>query len=212
MDLTYVDKFGIPLQLEWFRGTNTAPANLVAGSYVYASTKTLANFFAAGGFTNAVFSLTNAGTASGNITPDWQYAAGTNPYASFARILAPQKISTGSPYPSVTNILDFLTANPFTLNGDSVQGNYYYLGYQVSVARTSDPTTGIGEWLFTLAYDSNSLPSPIQPGRHRSHGRPAAIYEYHHLPDSQRDRGHQLYYGHKQRCHRRQYVFCDEQC
>ena len=159
MDLTYVDKFGIPLQLEWFRGTNTAPANLVAGSYVYASTKTLANFFAAGGFTNAVFSLTNAGTASGNITPDWQYAAGTNPYASFARILAPQKISTGSPYPSVTNILDFLTANPFTLNGDSVQGNYYYLGYQVSVARTSDPTTGIGEWLFTLAYDSNSLPS-----------------------------------------------------
>ena len=159
VDLTYVDKFGIPLQLEWFHGTNTVPANLVAGSYVYASTKTLASLFTAGGFTNAVFSLTNAGAANGNITPGWQSAAGTNPYASFARILAPQKISTGSPYPSVTNILNFLTTNPFTLNGYSVQGNYYYLGYQVNVAQTNDPLTGIGEWLFTLAYKSNSVPS-----------------------------------------------------
>ena len=154
-----MDKFGIPLQLEWFHGTNTASTNLVAGSYVYASTKTLANLFAASGFSNAVFSLTNAGATNGNIMPGWGYVAGTTPYASFARILAPQKISTGSPYPSVTNILNFLTHHPFTLNGYSVQGDYYYLGYQVDVAKTHDPLTGIDEWLFTLAYNSNLLPS-----------------------------------------------------
>jgi hypothetical protein len=159
VDLTYVDKFGIPLQVEWFDGTNTAPASLVAGSYVYAATKTLANAFAASGFGNAVFSLTNAGAANGNITPGWQYPAGTNAYDNFARILAPQKISAGSPYPSVTNILDFLATHPFTLNGYSVQGNNYYLGYEVGVTKTNDPLTGIGEWLFTLAYNSNSLPA-----------------------------------------------------
>jgi len=40
-----------------------------------------------------------------------------------------------------------------------VQGDYYYLGYQVNVAKTNDPLTGIGEWLFTLAYNPDSLPS-----------------------------------------------------
>ena len=175
VDLTYVDKFGIPLQLEWFHGTNTAATNLLAGSYVYASTKTLANLFAANGFANAVFSLTNAGTASGNITPGWQYAAGTNPYANFARIVSPEKASgTGasvSPYPGVTNYLNSLINHPFTLNGASVQGGsvtvtyevtnaittnflYYYLGYQTSVA-----TNNVGGWTFTLAYDPKLVPA-----------------------------------------------------
>jgi hypothetical protein len=178
VDLTYVDKFGIPLQLEWFHGTNTAPTNLVAGSYVYASTKTLANLFATSGFSNAVFSLTNAGTATGDITPGWQYAAGTNPYASFARIVSPEKASgTGasvSPYPGVTNYLNFLSSNPFTLNGASVQGGstvvtvseatytniittnflYYYLGYQTTVV-----TNNLGGWTFTLTYNPNLVPA-----------------------------------------------------
>jgi hypothetical protein len=155
VDLTYVDKFGIPLQLEWFRGTNTAATNLVAGSYVYASTKTLADDFIANGFGSAVYSLDRT---NHDIVPGWNYT-GASAYTNFARILAPQKISAGSPYPSVTNVLNYLTTHPFTLNGYSVQGNYYYLGYQVNVARTSDPRTGIDEWLFTLAYNSNSLPS-----------------------------------------------------
>ena len=175
VDLTYVDKFGIPLQLEWFHGTNTAATNLLAGSYVYASTKTLANLFAANGFANAVFSLTNAGTASGNITPGWQYAAGTNPYANFARIVSPEKASgTGasvSPYPGVTNYLNSLINHPFTLNGASVQGGsvtvtyevtnaittnflYYYLGYQTRVA-----TNNVGGWTFTLSYDPKLVPA-----------------------------------------------------
>ncbi len=158
VDLTYVDKFGIPLQLEWFHGTNTVATNLVAGSYVYASTKTLAGLFTANGFGDALFGLTNGGATNGDITSGWQYT-GPDSYTNFARILAPQKISVNSPYPSVTNLLDFLTTHPFTLNGYSVQGDYYYLGYQVNVAKTNDPLTGIGEWLFTLAYNSNSLPS-----------------------------------------------------
>ena len=175
VDLTYVDKFGIPLQLEWFQGTNTAATNLQAGSYVYASTRTLANLFAANGFTGAVFGLTNAGTTNGNITPGWQYAAGTNPYANFARIVSPQKASgTGasvSPYPGVTNYLNFLVKNPLTLNGASVQGGnvtvtfdvtntittnflYYYLGYQTSVA-----TNNVGGWTFTLSYHPELVPA-----------------------------------------------------
>jgi hypothetical protein len=174
VDLTYVDKFGIPLQLEWFHGTNTAATNLLAGSYVYASTKTLANLFAASGFTDAVFSLTNAGAASGDITPGWQYT-GPDSYTNFARIVSPEKVSgTGasvSPYPGVTNYLNSLINNPFTLNGASVQGGgvsvtngsgvvlttnylYYYLGYQTSVA----PDAG-GGWTFTLSYNPNLLPA-----------------------------------------------------
>ena len=175
VDLTYVDKFGIPLQLEWFQGTNTTATNLQAGSYVYASTKTLASLFAANGFTGAVFGLTNAGTTNGNITPGWQYAAGTNPYANFARIVAPQKTSgTGasvSPYPGVANYLNWLVDNPFTLNGASVQGGsvnvtvdvtntittnflYYYLGYQTSVA-----TNNVGGWAFTVSYHPELVPA-----------------------------------------------------
>lgn len=176
VDLTYVDKFGIPLQLEWFHGTNTAATNLMAGSYVYASTKTLAELFAASGFGNAVFGLTNAGAANGNITQGWQYAAGANPYADFARIVSPEKASsTGasvSPYPGVTNYLNFLINHPFTLNGYSVQGGsvsgtntmtdllvttnylYYYLGYRTSVA-----TNDSGGWTFTLSYKPELLPA-----------------------------------------------------
>ena len=169
VDLTYVDKFGIPLQLEWFHGTNTAATNLIAGSYVYASTKTLADLFAASGFANAVFSLTNAGTASGNITPGWQYT-GPDSYSNFARIVSPEKVSgTGasvSPYPAATNYLNFLINHPFTLNGSSVQGGsvsggsvttnylYYYLGYQVRVA-----TNNNGGWTFTLSYHPDLVPT-----------------------------------------------------
>ncbi len=174
VDLTYVDKFGIPLQLEWFHGTNTAKTNLLAGSYVYDSTKTLANLFAANGFANAAFSLTNTGTANGNITPGWQYT-GPASYSNFARIVSPEKAnslgSSVSPYPDVTNYLNFLTTNPFVLNGYSVQGGsttitngakqiittnylYYYLGYQVSVA-----TNANGGWTFTMTYNSSLLPT-----------------------------------------------------
>ncbi len=175
VDLTYVDKFGIPLQLEWFHGNNTDATNLVDGSYVYASTKTLAGLFEASGFANAIFSLTNAGAANGDITPGWQYT-GPNSFSNFARIVSPEKASgTGasvSPYPGVTNYLNSLINNPFTLNGYSVQGGivtatntvadtlystnflYYYLGYQVGVA-----TNVNGGWTFTLTYNPSLVPA-----------------------------------------------------
>ena len=151
IDLTYVDKFGIPLQMEWFRGTNTTAANLLGGSYVYASTKTLANIFDgySPSLSNAVYSL-----GATDISPAWQYT-GPNSYTNFARILAPQKV-TSATYPSVTNYLNSLIGHPFKLNGASVQGSnpgYYYLGYDVSV------TSSAGNWLFALTYDSNSVPS-----------------------------------------------------
>jgi hypothetical protein len=147
MDVTYVDKFGIPLQLEWFRGTN-----LMAGSYVYASTKTLVDLFASNNLAAAVFSLNASNIASG-----WQYT-GPDAYTNFARILAPQKVSgtnaSVAPYPNIAGYLNSLagSAHAFALNGASPQGGYYYVGYQVKVDTTANG------WLFTLAYDSNSVP------------------------------------------------------
>lgn len=146
IDVTYVDKFGIPLQLEWFQGTNSSP---VAGSYVYASTKTLVNAFQTAGLGQAVFAL-----SSTNISAGWQYS-GPDSYTNFARILAPQKVSgTGysvSPYPDVSNYLNSLAgpSHAFWLNGSAPQGGYYYVGYQASIS--PDP----GGWLVTLAPTTN---------------------------------------------------------
>lgn len=147
MDITYVDKFGIPLQMEWFQGTN-----LVAGSYVYASTKTLVNLFASNQLAAAVFSL-----ESNNIAPGWQYA-GPDAYTNFARILAPQKVSgtntSVAPYPDIGGYLNSLvgSGHAFALNGASPQGGYYYTGYRVTV------DTNANGWMFTLAYDASSVP------------------------------------------------------
>jgi hypothetical protein len=144
MDITYVDKFGIPLQMEWFHNSN-----LVAGSYVYASTKTLVERFSDAGFGQAVFAL-----ETNNISPGWSYS-GPNSYTNFARILAPQKVSgtnsSVAPYPSITNYLDSLVgaSNAFWLNGASPQGGFYYVGYQASV------DTVAGGWRVTLAQTTN---------------------------------------------------------
>ncbi len=146
VDVTYVDKFGIPLQLEWFQGTN---ANLVSGSYVYASTRTLASRFAAAGLGEAVFALN-----ASNITPGWQYS-GPNAYTNFARILSPQKVSgtntSVAPYPDIANYLNSLVggSNSFWLNGASPQGGYRYVGYNVSVS------TNTNGWVVTLAQAPN---------------------------------------------------------
>lgn len=145
VDVTFVDKFGIPVQVEWYKGSH-----LVAGSYIYASTKTLAERFETVGLGAAVFALT-----SNNITAGWRYTS-PGSYSNFARILAPQKVSgTGAsvaPYPSVTNYLNSLagSAKGFWLNGASAQGGYYYVGYHASLAVT---TNG---WEVTMAYGSNA--------------------------------------------------------
>ncbi|MEI9865919.1 MAG: beta-1,3-glucanase family protein, partial [Limisphaerales bacterium] len=145
MDITYVDKFGIPLQMEWFRGTD-----LIAGSYVYASTKTLVDRFTTNGLGQAVFAL-----GATDITPGWQYS-GPDSYTNFARILAPQKVSgttsSVAPYPSVTNYLNSLvgSAHAFALNGDSPQSGYYYVGYQVSL------DTNASGWVVTLTQTTNT--------------------------------------------------------
>ncbi len=143
IDVTYVDKFGIPLQLEWFNGSSS---DLVSGSYVYASTKTLVSVFQNGGLGQAVFALDST-----NITAGWTYS-GPASYTNFARILSPQKVSIAHsvyPYPTITNYLNSLTNNPFWLNGASPQGGYYYVGYQAGIAANS------GGWLVTLAPTTN---------------------------------------------------------
>jgi hypothetical protein len=140
VDGTCVDKFGIPLQLEWFSGSR-----LVAGSYVYLSTRTLAQRFAEAGLGQAVFSLNATNIAAG-----WQYT-GTNSYTNFARILAPQKVSGAghsvAPYPNITNYLNSLTGSgqAFWLNGAAPHKGYIYLGYVASVHADPDG------WQVTLA-------------------------------------------------------------
>jgi hypothetical protein len=120
VDVTYVDKFGIPLQMEWFSGSK-----LVSGSYVYLSTRTLVEQFAVAGLGQAVFSLTTS-----NIAPGWQYT-GPGSFTNFARILAPQKVSgttpSVAPYRGVAAYLNSLvgSSNSFQLNGASPQKNYH---------------------------------------------------------------------------------------
>jgi len=147
VDVTYVDKFGIPLQMEWFKGTN-----LAAGAYVYASTKTLVKEFAANGLEQAVFSLSES-----NITAGWRYE-GPDSYTNFARILAPQKTSGAGfsvfPYPDVSDYLNSVmgSSNAFRLNGTSPQAGYYYVGYEVSLS------AGTNGWLVAMAPGSNPPP------------------------------------------------------
>ncbi|HTR42925.1 MAG TPA: beta-1,3-glucanase family protein [Pseudomonadales bacterium] len=147
IDVTYVDKFGIPLQLEWFNG---ASSNLVAGSYVYLSTMSLVKAFENAGLGQAIFSL-----GSSDISAGWTYS-GPDSYTNFARILAPQKVSgtTSSvfPYPSITNYLNSLAGNPFWMNGAAPQGGYYYVGYEASI----DPNSS--GWEVTLAPTTNYPP------------------------------------------------------
>jgi hypothetical protein len=132
VDVTYVDKFGIPIQAEWYAGTSPN-SPLIAGSYVYLSTKTMVDRFDENGLSQAVFSL-----GTNNISAGWTYG-GPNSYTNFARILAPQKISgTGTsvyPYPTITNYLNSLVgpAHSFWLNGASAQGSNNYEGYVVTV-------------------------------------------------------------------------------
>jgi hypothetical protein len=148
MDVTYVDKFGIPLQMEWFTETNGG--TLVSGSYVYLSTKSMVSAFTNNGLGQAVFSLDPS-----NISPGWQYA-GPASYTNFARILAPQKVSgtssSVSPYPSITNYLNSLVGQPFALNGSAPQGGYYYVGYTAAI------TTNAGGWLITLTQGTSVPP------------------------------------------------------
>ncbi len=145
IDITYVDKFGIPLQMEWFRGTN-----LMSGSYVYLSTKSLVSVFTNTGLAQAVFSLNPS-----NITAGWQYT-GPASYTNFARILAPQKVSgtttSVSPYPVITNYLNSVVGNSFWLNGAAPQGGWYYEGYIASLSTTA------GGWLLTLAKGPTTPP------------------------------------------------------
>jgi hypothetical protein len=147
MDVTYVDKFGIPLQLEWFTG-----GNLKSGSYVYASTRTLVNDFSTNGLENAVFSVNAT-----NISPGWQYT-GPDSYTNFARILSPEKTSgttySVSPYPKINYYLNSLVGSPnaFWMNGYAPHGGYYAVGYYVSLS------TNASGWLATLAYTTNVPP------------------------------------------------------
>lgn len=152
VDLTYVDKFGIPLQLEWFRGASSAGA-LVNASYTYVSTKTLVDRFRSLGLQNAVFSLDGT-----NMTPGWRYT-GPDSFGQFARIIGPSKINGGigdsvAPYPDASHILNAAAATSgFTLNGDAPQGGYNYLGYTVTVV------TNASGWELNLVYTPALVPA-----------------------------------------------------
>jgi hypothetical protein len=146
-DITYVDKFGIPLQMEWF-----SKGKMVAGSYVYASTHTLVDRFKDSALGQAVFALTDS-----DITPGWEYTGPTS-YTNFARILAPQKMAGSgtsvSPYPEIKDYLDSLigTAHQVQLNVASDQGGYHYIGYLVTL---SSHTSG---WLVTSHHTTSAPP------------------------------------------------------
>ncbi|NCC51775.1 MAG: fibronectin type III domain-containing protein [Spartobacteria bacterium] len=155
VDMTYVDKFGIPVQMEWFRD-----GELVSASHVYASTRTLVDRFNDSELGEAVYALTDT-----DITPGWAYA-GPDSYTNFARILAPQKIDGSGtdvvPYPDISGYLNSLTgtAHQFQLNVNSDQGGYHYIGYVVDIDAVSNG------WQVTSRHTTNLPPyNPLRfPG------------------------------------------------
>ena len=135
IDVTYVNAFGYPMTLEWF--TDTATTNLVNSGSVHLSTGDLVQKFADLTLDQAVY-----GYNSTNVFSGWNYT-GPSSYADFARIIGPESMFPAStpsvfPYPSVSRYLNYLADNSITFshNINSLQGNQYYVGYEVSLART----------------------------------------------------------------------------
>jgi len=147
IDVTYVNAFGYPMTLEWF--TDTSATNLVNSGSVHLSTRDLVQKFADISLDQAVY-----GYNSTNVFSGWNYT-GPGSYADFARIIGPESMFPAStpsvfPYPSFSRYLDYLADNNiiFHHNVNSLQGDQYYVGYDVSLARTD---TG---WEITMQYNS----------------------------------------------------------
>lgn len=165
MDVTYVEKFGFPLKIEWYRGSQ-----LINSAYCHANTTTIAQAFEALGLSPAVFGLsTNGGTNLVN----WNST--NSSLTNFARIITPYKTASSAftfPYPSMSRYLDSLasagtnyalsSSGYFSSTNSGDTQNRYFVGYDVSFTTnspaTNDPDNPPG-WLVTMTYNSNNVPT-----------------------------------------------------
>lgn len=186
-DITFVNKFGMPVQLDWYDSVSTNSRNLINSSSVLVPTKDLVQRFralkldsAVYGFSDTPSAVTNNGTNVNyptSFVPGW---TGTNAipdlpigqsYTNFARILNPYSLYLSAsagvyPYPSLKYYLDSLTNSPFQLNGTAPQNHEWYAGYNVTMSTTNHPTLG-DSWVINMAY-SGSLPPNLDPSLYGS--------------------------------------------
>ncbi|MEO8675626.1 MAG: fibronectin type III domain-containing protein, partial [Casimicrobiaceae bacterium] len=179
-DLTSIDFYGIPLELQTFASTDAALQHPLDRVTYYTSTPTLRRAFV-------------------NVNPDLQYAfvgtsgaattvfnpGGPNPYDSFLRIIGPNQLAapgtsplpsgapTGNPkpwpYPSFAGYLDALANNSYTFNEvDNGVISAYTFNYSGSITKvkagTDEPCVPGGKtvagWLIKLT-GTTQAPSPL---------------------------------------------------
>lgn len=148
-DLTYVDKMGFPMKLEWMRGTN-----VITSSSSHLTTKGLIQAFQSLGLNPAVYGVGTNGNLVGGLAPSPASLQIGQSYTNFARIIAPYDIFADScafPYPTFAHYLNSLVANGSTyqMNGNSPHGSVY-AGYNISMGTNE---TG---WLVTMQYAGNA--------------------------------------------------------
>ncbi|MEI6033078.1 MAG: fibronectin type III domain-containing protein [Verrucomicrobiae bacterium] len=175
-DMTYVNKFGMPVQLDWYDSTNTNSRALINSSSVLLPTKDLVAAFQALKLSAAVYGFngnnsTQTSTGTNQVVfptslyPRWTGAdlpTGQS-YTNFARVINPYSLyataAAGTyPYPSLSYYLNSLTNTPFQLNGAAPQGTYWYAGYNVTMSTYSD--TSSAGWKIKMEY-GGSVPANL---------------------------------------------------
>ncbi len=137
VDLTTIDQFAMPMQLETYKGPSTALTKVDELTY-YASTKSMLHEFQNLGssMTNAIYKFNKApGTVKP--LPGWSTANGLT---NFVRVMGPGKLASinngqTAPYPSFSSYLSALAASDyqFQVSGTSCGYQYNYTGQVKSV-------------------------------------------------------------------------------
>lgn len=162
-NLTTIDSFGIPIQLELFNST-PASGDPIDARYMYTSTDTLIDVFQTEGLSDAIYAL-----VSGSLSSPW--ASGQQ----FVRILGPQQVvqksstQSPSPYSDFSAYLNWLVNNnsgsnaTFTVAGTANGFDYSYTAtltstgsgdYQIALTGTTtdlngDPVSNLGTITYT---------------------------------------------------------------
>ncbi|MBN9694035.1 MAG: hypothetical protein J0M24_27655 [Verrucomicrobia bacterium] len=128
-NLTSIDAYSIPMQLELFASAQAATP--LARRTYYTSTEGLIAKLTSLKCTSAFYGVKSNGAPLGPWTP-------TNGLAQFVRILGPGKISSGTtnglptPFPSFGKYLSSLVSYQFTVGGSANDSTYNYNGTVVS--------------------------------------------------------------------------------
>jgi len=177
-DLTSIDFYGIPLQLETFGAGDTSLRDPLDRVTYYTSTPTMLK-----ALTNASPDLQNAFVAKGGSSGNTIFVPGTTPANDFLRVIGPNQIAAPGtsplpvkstspkpwPYPSFAGYLDALADAGYTFTeADANQTSAYTFSYTGTVTRMTSKTTAsclasslaVDGWLIKLT-GATAAPSPL---------------------------------------------------